>query len=161
MYQVLHHVLFALVTASRGQRMHKRAQPPKGEPGSVLHRWRGTTGQGKSRLSSGLVRILDCSSSLFVSRRRLLGMARRPRYRALGVDSGPGEGGPEEVRGAPDSILSSSHIRILDFSFDGGTENVTKWHYDWSLCTIFRAGPDGRGPGAKFGRKTAENRPTL
>ena len=26
------------------------------------------------------------------------------------------------------AMLSSSHIWILDFSFDGGTETVTKWH---------------------------------
>jgi hypothetical protein len=45
-----------------------------------------------------------------------------------------------------DDILSSGHMRILDFSFDGGTENVTKWHYNSSpgliigaFCTIFRA----------------------
>jgi hypothetical protein len=28
--------------------------------------------------------------------------------------------------------LSSSHILILDFSFDGGTDNFTKSHYNWS-----------------------------
>ncbi len=46
------------------------------------------------------------------------------------------------------NLLSISLMRILDFSFDGGTENVTKWHYTWSpglilgvFCTIFRAGP--------------------
>jgi hypothetical protein len=58
--------------------------------------------------------------------------------------------------------LSSSHIRILDFSFDAGTEHVTKWHSNYVLglicgavCTIFRAGPVWRGLGAQFGRKAA------
>ena len=38
----------------------------------------------------------------FVSIRELFGMAGRPRSRPLGVDSGPGEGGSEGVRGAPE-----------------------------------------------------------
>ncbi len=64
--------------------------------------------------------------------------------------------------------LSSSHIRILDFSFDDGEENVAKWHYEWfpwlivgAFCTIFRAGLVWRGLGAQFGRKTIENQPKL
>ncbi len=64
-----------------------------------------------------------------------------------------------------DSWLSISHMRISDFSFDGGTEHVTKCNSTCSsalilgaLCTIFRAGPVWKGLGAKFGRKTAENR---
>ncbi len=63
-------------------------------------------------------------------------------------------------------VLSSGHMRISDFSFDGGTESVTKWQYNpfpgliiGAFCTIFRAWPVYRGLGAKFGRKTAENRP--
>ncbi len=55
---------------------------------------------------------------------------------------------------------------FLDFSFDGGTEYVTKLHYIWfaglilgALCTIVRAGPVWKGLGAQFGRKAAENRP--
>ncbi len=46
------------------------------------------------------------------------------------------------------SLVSSGLARILDFSFDGGTVNVTTWHSNWSpglilgaLCTIFPAGP--------------------
>ena len=42
--------------------------------------------------------------------------------------------------------LSGSLMRILDFSFDGGTENVTKWHWNsfpglilGAFCIIFRA----------------------
>ncbi len=31
---------------------------------------------------------------------------------------------------------SCSHIRILYFSFDGGAENVTEWHWNWSLGLI-------------------------
>ncbi len=45
-------------------------------------------------------------------------------------------------------ILSSGHMRILYFSFDGGTENVTKLHSNscpglslGAFCTIFRAWP--------------------
>ncbi len=60
--------------------------------------------------------------------------------------------------------LSSSLMRILNFSFDGGTANVTKWHSSWSpglilgaFWTIFRAGPVWSGPGAKFGRKPAKH----
>ncbi len=59
-------------------------------------------------------------------------------------------------------------MRILDFSFDGGTENDTKLHDNSSpgliigaVCTIFRAGHVWRGLRAKFGRKTAENLPKL
>jgi hypothetical protein len=40
--------------------------------------------------------------------------------------------------------LSSGHMQILDFNFDGGTENVTKWHYNLfpglirgAFCAIF------------------------
>ncbi len=65
-------------------------------------------------------------------------------------------------------MLSSSHIRILDFSFDGGTANVTKWHYNLlpglmlgAFCTVLRAGPGRRGLGAQCGWKTAENLPKL
>ncbi len=43
-------------------------------------------------------------------------------------------------------FLSSGHMRILDFSFDGGIEKVTQWHSNSSpgliigaFCTIFRA----------------------
>ncbi len=64
--------------------------------------------------------------------------------------------------------LSSSHIRMSDFSFDGGTEHVTEWHSNWSpgpilgaCCTIFRAGPVWEGLGAQFGGKTTPNRPKL
>ncbi len=28
-------------------------------------------------------------------------------------------------------VLSGTHNRILDFSLDGGTKDVTKWHYNW------------------------------
>ena len=49
-------------------------------------------------------------------------------------------------------------MRILYFSFVGGTESVTKSHYNSSpgliigaFCTIFRAWPVERGLGAKFG----------
>jgi hypothetical protein len=66
------------------------------------------------------------------------------------------------------ALLSSSHIRILDFSFDGGKEIVTKWRSNWSpgvtlsaFCTIFRAGPVWKGLGTQLGRKTVENRPKL
>ena len=45
-------------------------------------------------------------------------------------------------------------------------EMVTKLPWNWSpglilgaFCTIFRARPVGTGLGAKFGRKTAQNRP--
>ncbi len=61
--------------------------------------------------------------------------------------------GPPEFPGpGPKSLkintfLSSSHIWTLDFSFDGGTENFTKCHYNLSpglvlgaFCTICRAG---------------------
>ncbi len=79
-----------------------------------------------------------------------------------------GAGGPWGQEGLSEPQLRSSLMRILDFSFDGGTENVTKWYSNWSpglilgeFCTIFRAGPVWRGLGAKFGRKTAENRPKL
>ena len=61
--------------------------------------------------------------------------------------------------------LSGSHNRILDLSFDGGPEHVTKWHHKWLILgacgTIFRTGPAWRGPRAKFGRKTTENQPKL
>ena len=33
--------------------------------------------------------------------------------------------------------LSGSHNRILDFSFDGGTENATKLHSNWAPGLIF------------------------
>jgi hypothetical protein len=74
-------------------------------------------------------------------------------------------------------------MRILEFGFDGGTENstarsilsrlsgrenVTKWHEHSSLglilsafCKICRAWPVTKGPGGKIGRKTAEDRPKL
>ncbi len=64
--------------------------------------------------------------------------------------------------------LSSGHIRILDFSLDGGTENVTKCYSNLfpgpilnPSCTIFRAGPVWRGPGAQCGRTPIANRPKL
>ncbi len=67
-----------------------------------------------------------------------------------------------------ETVLSSGHTRIFDFSFGGGTENVTKWHSIWfrglflgAFCTNFRAGPVWKGLGAQFGRKAAENRPKL
>jgi hypothetical protein len=43
------------------------------------------------------------------------------------------ETGPDSPARGPEALLSNlrytNHIRILNCSFDGGTENVTKWHY--------------------------------
>ncbi len=65
-------------------------------------------------------------------------------------------------------FVSDSHNTTLYFSFDGGTKNATKWHFHWCpgrmlgvFRTICRAGPVWRGLGARFGRKTTENRPKL
>ncbi len=50
--------------------------------------------------------------------------------------------------GRSQATLGVGHMLILDFRFDGGTENVTKWHYNSSpgliigaFCTIPRARP--------------------
>ena len=60
----------------------------------------------------------------------------------------------------------SSHMQILDLSFDGGAENLTKCNYNWfpelilgGFCTSFRAGPVWKGLVAQLGRKMTENRP--
>ncbi len=52
-------------------------------------------------------------------------------------EGSPGPRGRPDLKKAPKQVrpdclqvtrLSSGLMRILDFSFDGGTENVTKWH---------------------------------
>ncbi len=73
----------------------------------------------------------------------------------LGTSEEPG-GGLEVSEPAPEAKrdqlwmatevghLSSGHMQILDFNFDGGTENVTKWHSNLfpglirgAFCAIF------------------------